>query len=187
MKKLTLLLFLCLSISCAKDDEGKPENQAYLDQLLGRYQLRAAYLENPIDLNGDGIVGTDLFQEVDYCNMSKHLESYDCTIIKRNIQSMIYDVPYSDHYNNFQNHSNCLRAKDIRSDLSIDSQNESVVTVPNEFQDNFALMEYQAKLIDFTWEDRIVYLTLEKEFYTPNGEWATVTLYMEYEWASSQT
>lgn len=186
MKKLTLILFLCLSISCAKDDEEKPENQAYLDQLLGRYQLKAAYLENPIDLNGDGIAGTDLFQEVEYCNMSKHLESYWCTIVYRNIQYIDFNIPYSDHYNNYQEYSNCLRHNDVRRELNINSQNESVALVPNEYREDF-MLTYQAKLMDFTWEDRIVYLTLEKEFYTPNGEWATVILYMEYEWISSAT
>lgn len=56
MKKLALLVMLVLTISCAKDDEGKPiENQEYLDELIGLYQLNAAYVENPIDLNGDGI------------------------------------------------------------------------------------------------------------------------------------
>lgn len=186
MKKNVLLLVLCLSISCAKDDDKPIENQAYLDELLGLYQLRAAYVENPIDLNGDGIEGTDLFEEVDYCNMSKHLESYRCTIVNINIQYLDFDIPYSDHYNNFQEYSNCLMDKDLRSDLNIDSQNESVSVVPNEFRDNF-MLTYQAKLINFTWEDRIVYLTLEKELYTPTGEWIDVILHMEYEWISSQT
>lgn len=95
-------------------------------------------------------------------------------------------LPYSNHYNNFQEYSNCLRDKGVRSDLNIDSQNESVTVVPNEYRENF-MLTYQAKLIDFTWEDRIAYLTLEKEFYTPNGEWIDVILYMEYEWVSSQT
>ncbi len=45
MKKLALLLILCFAISCTKDDENKPtENQAYLDELLGRYELKAAYV-----------------------------------------------------------------------------------------------------------------------------------------------
>lgn len=43
-------------------DKGKPvENEAYLNELSGLYQLRAAYTENPTDLNGNGTVGTDLF------------------------------------------------------------------------------------------------------------------------------
>ncbi|MBU2928152.1 hypothetical protein [Winogradskyella psychrotolerans] len=185
-KKIALLLFLGLSMSCTKNDDKPSENHAYLDQLLGRYELRAAYLENPIDLNGDGIAGTDLFQEIEYCNMSKHLESYDCTIIKRNIQEIAFDIPYSNNFNNYQEYSNCLRDKDVGRQINIDSQNESVTLVPNEFEENF-MLTYQAKLIDFTWENRIVYLTLEKEFYTPNGEWATVILHMEYEWVSSAT
>jgi len=186
MKKIALIVLLCISMSCAKDDGDQPkENQEYLNALIGRYDLRAVYLQNPIDLNGDGIAGTDLFEEVEYCNMSKHLESYDCTIVYDNIQAITYDIPYSNHYNNFQNYSNCLRDKDVRSDLHIDSQNESVVRVPNDFRDNF-MLQYQAKLIDFRWENRVAYLTLEKEFYTPNGEWVDAILYMEYEWVSDQ-
>lgn len=92
MKKIALLVMLGLTISCAIDD-GKPiENEAYLDELLGLYQLKAAYVESPVDLNGDGIEGTDLFQEVEYCNMSKHLESYRCTIVNVNIQYINFDI-----------------------------------------------------------------------------------------------
>ena len=187
MKKIVYLLFFGFAISCAKDDDNNVgENQAYLDELLGRYELRAAYLENPIDLNGDGVAGTDLFQEIEYCNMSKHLESYDCTIIKRNIQEIAFDIPYSNNFNNYQEYSNCLRDKGVFRELSIDSHNESVLLAPNEYEEDF-MLTYQATLIDFTWADRVVYLTLEKEFYTPNGEWATVILHMEYEWVSSAT
>jgi hypothetical protein len=49
------------------------------------------------------------------------------------------------------------------------------------------MLELQAKLIDFSWENRVIYLTLEKEFYTPEGEWTDVILYMEYGWVSDKT
>lgn len=118
--------------------------------------------------------------------MSKHLESYRCTIVNVNIQYINFDIPYFDHYNNFQQYSNCLRHQGVSRELNIDSPNESVALVPNEHEENF-MLTHKAKLIDFTWEDRIAYLTLEKEFYTPNGEWIDVILYMEYERISSQT
>ena len=64
MKNLVIILLAFVSFSCSLDDDNSPvENQEYLDELLGRYELKAAYLENPIDLNGDGIEGTNLFQE----------------------------------------------------------------------------------------------------------------------------
>lgn len=187
IKKIAFIFLAFVSFSCSSDDDNNPvENQEYLNELLGRYELKAAYLENPIDLNGDGIEGTDLFQEVEYCDMSKHLESYWATIIDRNIQSLDFDIPYSDHYNNYENYTNCLRHKGVFRELNIDSQNESVTLVPNEYEEDF-MLEFQAKLIDFSWENRVIYLTLEKEFYTPEGEWANVILYMEYEWVSDKT
>lgn len=183
IKNIVLVLILSLSLSCTNDD-GPRENQAFLDELIGRYKLRAAYLEQPIDLNGNGTAGTDLFQEVEYCNMSRQLESYNCTIVNNTIQSIIYDIPYSNHYNNFQNCSNCLRNQGVFRELHIDAKNESVTLVPNEFEENF-ILGFKAVLVDFRWENRVAYLTLEKEFYTPNGEWTEVILYMEYEWINN--
>lgn len=45
--------------------------------------------------------------------------------------------------------------KDIRLDFNIDSSNERVMVVPNEYREN-VILTYQVKLIDFTWEDSIV-------------------------------
>ena len=109
------------------------------------------------------------FKSFEYCDMSKHLESYWATIIDRNIQSLNFDIPYSDHYNNYENYTNCLRHKGVFRELNIDSQNESVKLVPNEYEEDF-MLEFQAKLIDFSWENRVIYLTLEKGFYTPVKE-----------------
>lgn len=85
--------------------------------------------------------------------MSKHLESYCCTIANVNIQYIDYNIPCSNHNNNnnnnFQNYSNCLN-KDIRLDLNIDSSNERVMVVPNEYREN-VILTYQVKLVDFTW------------------------------------
>lgn len=185
IKKLALVVFLGLSMACNKENNKNEENQEFLDALIGRYELRVAYLQSPIDLNGDGTVGIDLFEEVEYCNMSKQLESYWCTIVDANIQSLNFDIPYSDHFNNFQDYSNCIRHKGVFRELSIDSLNENVVLVSNDYEENF-MLQFQAVLIDFVWQDRVIYLTLEKEFYTPNGEWVDAVLYMEYEWVSGQ-
>lgn len=67
--------------------------------------------------------------------------------------------------------------KDIRLDFNIDAPNERVMVVPNEYREN-VMLTYQVKLIDFTREDRMVYSTLEKAFYTPNGDWVEVALHI---------
>lgn len=65
--------------------------------------------------------------------------------------------------------------------------NESIVLDTTEFEENFMLSEYKTQILDFRWEDRVVYLTLEQEFFMPNDEWETVTMNLEYEWVRSET
>ena len=138
-----------------------------------------------MDLNGDGVKGTDLYKEIEYCNMSLILESYEVTIVDQsNFERLKFEVPYSEWSNVLQDYSNCLRETNLSTDIIIDSPNERITVDPTENQYNFMLNDYKTKIIDFEWENRVVFLSLEKELFTPEGDWKKVILYMEYKWYS---
>jgi len=189
MKKIISLFSLVLILSCSSDDDN-PEvvNQEYLDQLLGTYELKAAYLENPTDLNGDGIEGTNFYEEIEYCGFTLFLDSYDCTIVDRTTyQKISFDISYSNYTNDPRVYIPCMRHQNISSDIIIDSVNESVSLNILDYQEEFMVGEFKTKILNFSWEDRIAYLTLEQEFFKPNGEWETVIMNLEYEWYRSET
>jgi len=195
MKKLITLLLVFGLLSCGSDDDSSPTpqvNQEFLDQLLGWYELKAIYTDEPIDLNGDGIKGTDVFEEVEYCHMSVLLDSYWGTIVSRgtpdsyNYQRIRFYAPTSDWSNLEQNYTHCLKHESLSSDIIIDSINESVVLDTLEYQLEF-IHENRTKIIDFRWEDRVFYLILEQQLMTPSDEWETVIMNLEYEWVHSET
>lgn len=189
MKNLLLFILLSFLFSCSSNDDDTPRvNQEYLDQLLGFYELKSAYTNNPIDLNGDGIKGTDIFEEVEYCNMSKLLESYWCTVVDRtSYQRIRFDASVSNWSNIQQDFTNCLKHQNLASRIVIDSHNEVVTLNTLDYEAEFMIQEHRTKILDFHWEDRVVYLTLEQEFYMPDGEWQTVIMNLEYEWVRSET
>lgn len=62
MKNLFIISLVFSLLSCNSEDDDTPQvNQKYLDQLLGFYELKAAFVNNPIYLNGDGVKGIDFF------------------------------------------------------------------------------------------------------------------------------
>jgi hypothetical protein len=189
MKYFLLTFIIIVSLSCSSDDNKMPQvNQEYLDQLLGFYELKSAYTNDPIDLNGDGISGTDIFEEVEYCNMSKLLESYWLTVVDRgSYQKINFDVSISDWSNIEQNFTHCLRHQRLSSDIIINSMAEEVLLDTQDYQFDFMQNEHRTKILDFHWENRVVYLTLQQEFYMPDGEWETVVMNLEYEWVRSET
>lgn len=189
MKYFLLTFTIVVFFLCSSDDNTPPQiNQEYLDQLLGFYQLKAAYTNNPIDLNGDEIKGTDIFEEVEYCNMSKILESYWCTVVDRtSYQSLNFEASISDWSNIEQDYTHCLRHQRFSSRILIDSNNENVTLNTLDYEAAFMYEEHRTKILDFRWEDRVVYLTLEQQLMTPNDEWKTVIMNLEYEWVRSET
>ena len=195
MKKIIIASLVLILLSCSSDDVNTPTpqvNQEYLDQLLGWYELKAIYTNEPIDLNGDGISGTDVFEEVEYCNFSVLLDSYHGMIVSRgtpdsyNYQRIGFDAPASDWSNVEQSYTHCLKHENLSSDIIIDSMNESVVLDTLDYQLEH-MHENRTKILDFRWEDRIMYLTLEQQLMTPSDEWKTVTMNLEYEWVHSET
>jgi len=191
MKYLIILLPVLSLFSCDSDDDNSlsPQvNQEYFDEVLGRYVLKTAYTDMPIDFNGDGVEGTDFFEEIPYCGFTLLLQSYDCTIVDRtSYQEIAFDVSYSNYTNDPRVYLNCMSHKDLFSSIVIDSMDESIALETTEYEENFMLSEYKTKILDFQWEDRVVYLTLEQEFYMPDGEWKTVIMNLEYEWVRSET
>jgi hypothetical protein len=189
MRKSILIIFLFFLVSCdSSDDNVAKVNQDYLNQLLGFYELKDAYTENPIDLNGDGFEGTSLLEEIEYCNMSKLLDSYWCTVVDRgSYQKVHFDISVSDWSNIEQSFAHCLRHQRLSSDIIIKSMDETVLLDTKDYQLAFMLEEHRTKILDFTWEDRVVYLKLEQKLMLPTGEWQTVIMNLEYEWVRSET
>lgn len=188
MKRLFALLFVCIFISCEdSDDSTEPINNEYLEQVIGTYELKAAYFEDPIDLNGDGVMGTDLYEQIEYCNFSLLLDSYRAKIRTRNYPAIDFDFPYSGFDHASQEFSHCIKAKYFDRVINIDSQNETITLVPNEYEENFMLENFRTELVDVIWENRIAFLTFEIQLLTPEGEWVDVIVYMEYEWVNSYT
>lgn len=174
-----LLGFTVLNISCAEDVIYTGE---FSNKLKGIYSLRTIDFDTPTDLNGDGVAGTNLFEELMPCEFTFPLLEYESTFrIEDNEKSIYFETPFS-HYDGLNDQqTSCMRRIAIRRQIDIDYQNESVSLVPNEYEENFFYTEFKAKALDVVWQDGIIRVTLEQEFYKPNGEWETVILYIEYE------
>ncbi|MAN28915.1 MULTISPECIES: hypothetical protein [Mesonia] len=178
---LALLLFLFALVSCGNDDDvHKEESHEFRDSLLGWYRLEAAYTDIPLDLNHDGMANTNLFDEVTYCNMSLHLESYTSHFTyreNRNIVKIAVYTPASKYILEQESYSTCLfdNYRFYEIEISEESPELNIIYTYPEFED-----EFRVWIQEVTWEDEIAYFTFKKEFYTSAGTWEEVTLYMEY-------
>lgn len=183
MKRILLFFIIFCLLSCNSDDDTPTENQEYLEQLSGVYMLRAAYFDEAIDLNGNGHQSTEFYEQIEYANMSTHLEYYRLTFyVFKTYKHIGFTIPFSDFDIVTQSYTNQIMTLQAGRGISIDSHNETFSLVPSEHEENFILDNYKAKILDLVWEDRVTYLTLELELFTPEGEWETVVLNMEFEW-----
>jgi hypothetical protein len=190
MKNLLILILFVGIISCSSEDDNTPPsiNQEYLDQLLGWYEIKAMYANDSVDLNGDGLAGTDIFEEVEYCNMSTILNSYRCTIVdKGNYPRLRFYAPFSDWSNVEQNYTHCLKHADLATRIIIDTRNEIIMLDTQDYEFEFMFEVKKTKILDLRWEDRVIYLTLEQQLIMPTDEWKTVIMNLEYEWVRSET
>ncbi|MFN2261120.1 MAG: hypothetical protein ABR595_03540 [Psychroflexus sp.] len=181
MKYIFLLLLAMSLFACSSDDDDNVQNnQEFLDDVVGRYELTAAYTDVPLDLNHDGKKNTDLFKEATYCNMSTHLESYRCSITDQNFSEIAIKIPFSYYLVETENFSTCLMDTTVFYKINIDQKQEEVSLIPNDWQDEF-ITEFNAVFVEMYWENEVAHFTIEKEFYNSEGEWEEATLYMEYE------
>ena len=189
MKKIICLFSFLLILSCSSDDDN-PEvvNQEFLDQLLGTYELKAAYTNDPIDLNGDGLKSTDVFEEVVYCNMSTILESYFCKVVDRSTYQRIrFYAPSSNWSNIEQNYTHCLKHGNLASRIIIDSMKENVILNTLDYELDFMYEEHRTKILDFRWENRVVFIKQKQQKNTPTDEKETIIKKLENEMFISET
>ena len=140
---LALLLFLFALVSCGNDDDvHKEESHEFRDSLLGWYRLEAAYTDIPLDLNHDGMANTNLFDEVTYCNMSLHLESYTSHFTyreNRNIVKIAVYTPASKYILEQESYSTCLfdNYRFYEIEISEESPELNIIYTYPEFEDEF--------------------------------------------------
>ena len=126
------------------------------------------------------MANTNLFDEVTYCNMSLHLESYTSHFTyreNRNIVKIAVYTPASKYILEQESYSTCLfdNYRFYEIEISEESPELNIIYTYPEFED-----EFRVWIQEVTWEDEIAYFTFKKEFYTSAGTWEEVTLYMEY-------
>ena len=178
-----VLLFLFALVSCANDDDvHKEESHEFRDSLLGWYRLEAAYTDIPLDLNHDGMANTNIFDEVTYCNMSLHLESYTSHFTYRETQfgdvlEISMYVPRSEYILEEEAYSTCLFQNNRFYEIEANEENLEI-DITYDYPESQE--EDRVWIQEVTWEDEIAYFTFKKEFYTSAGTWEEVTLYMEY-------
>lgn len=183
MRKNTLFILLfglsLLNFSCAEDVVYTDE---FSNKLSNTYTLRIINFDEPTDLNADGEANISLNQELISCEITFPLLDYESTFfIDEDKKSIYFDSPFS-HYDGLNDQqTSCMRRTAIRRQIDIDYQNETVSLIPNDYEENFYYTAFQTKVLDVVWQNSIIYVTVEKEFYKPNGEWETVILNIEYE------
>jgi len=79
-----------------------------------------------------------------------------------------------------------MRPSRIDRQIEIDYGSKTISLASNAYEEDFFYSTFQTKVIDVVWDNRIIYATIEKEFFTPNEEWETVILEVEYEWQTPE-
>jgi len=65
MKNIFVIIFIFFLISCSKKEDpirDIPKNPLY-QELQGKYETNAILINNPVDINRDGIYSNNLLQE----------------------------------------------------------------------------------------------------------------------------
>lgn len=181
MKKILYTLVLITAFGCSNnDDETAQENTEFLNQVLGMYEIRAAYTDISVDLNNDGEANTNLFYEVTYCTSTKHLISYKCIFSQSNFAEIAIDIPYSAYHHPSEEYSTCLSGQLVFYKINIDGNNETVSLIPDDWHDDY-IAQFNAEFIEMYWENEVAFITIKKQFFNSNEEWQEVTLFMEFE------
>ncbi len=184
MKTIILaLLFLFALVSCGNDDDAhKEESHEFRDNLLGWYRLEAAYTDTPLDLNGDGIMSTDIFAETSHCEGTLSPQYYLCRFVHHvsfddDWLDISVDVPYSKYSMFEEDYTTCVYENKRFYQCEVNEKSKEVIIEYDypELQDEFRIW-----IQEVNWEDETAYFTFKKEFYTSAGTWEEVTLYMEY-------
>ena len=65
VKNVILMVFVVFVIcSCKEKEEPQKDTHEFLQQMAGDYLLFEAIIDQPLDLNFDGIANTDLYEEI---------------------------------------------------------------------------------------------------------------------------
>lgn len=184
MKKILPFITLFFLLACSSDDDNS--NPEFVNAVTGRYQLVEAFTAEPLDLNHNGFASANLFEWIHYCNGAKILETcYAVINSNQNYNSfqdytwILFDLPFSGVNANL-NQSYCINNLNTSYDLKIDEVNEELIKVPGDFLDDSIYDRFHARVVDIVWEEEVVYITLEKEFYTANDEWVETILNLVY-------
>jgi len=184
LKLLWIIVIHIILVSCNEDDNETFVNQEFMNELSGIYTLKTAILNEPIDINGDGIENTDFFEEYGNCETNYPLEWYRSTFEFGELDYLQFEFPRTSVDFQSQEFTTCMWYAGVIRQVEIDQRNETVSLIPNEYEEDFILNEFRAMLKEFTWVDRTMYLSLEIEFYTFEGIWKKTDLLIAYEWTS---
>lgn len=180
MKNIILFLLSFFLLSCSSDDEDF-SNPEFVDAVTGRYVLISAETEVALDLNHDGEAYTNLLLNENYCNAALLFNSYYAGLVHResSYTEIYFELPYSGLDFNM-NQSSCISSNLVFNDIVIDEVGEEVIMIQSDFRDDF-IANFHAKVIDIYWEEEVVYVTVEKQFFDANNEWVDTLLYLAFE------
>jgi|GEM_PF-6162072 len=183
MKRLKYIFISLLLVACSSEDGIDLEAQArekFIIEAKGVYRLHTARLNNPIDINNDGIAHTNMLDELNYCGMSRLYESYKCNIyFRQTYNTAIVTVPASEYGRDYSPQRTCIQDIDLFYELEYDFENNTAVIAQSDFRDNQAA-RVQTEILDMTWQPGKINFTFKKEFYNSDEVWQEVILYMEF-------
>ena len=92
LRLLWIIVIHFILVSCNDDDNETFVNQEFLDELSGIYTLKTAILNEPIDINGDGIENTDFLRNM---AIAKQIILWNGTGVHLNLESLtIYNLSF---------------------------------------------------------------------------------------------
>ncbi|PIY08345.1 MAG: hypothetical protein COZ18_12765 [Flexibacter sp. CG_4_10_14_3_um_filter_32_15] len=101
MKNIFVIIFIFFLISCSKKEDpirDIPKNPLY-QELQGKYETNAILINNPVDINRDGIYSNNLLQEFEHAITSSknRLEIKSNELL--NLELLTISFPYSSEEN----------------------------------------------------------------------------------------
>lgn len=170
------------AFSCS-DDDTKEENRDFLNQVKGIYTLDKIISDTPLDLNYDGVAGTDIMAEIDCFSGYQVIDGND--VIKDEIisrptlhggifNSLLVSLPEHDMIND-EPYDNCYNKLSQVYGYAV-NENTKEITITARDEQREAV---HGTLTNIKWEDNTMHYWVKRKYLTPDG-WQEVTLHITY-------